>query len=351
MIYFILFFVILLIVEENGGSSLVVCKRRFKNIHLWVFVGLFFLIGLRNQSVGTDTITYIYEFKGITREWSISMFENPEPLYTILLTFCQKAFSNYTAFLCVFAFPIAFAFAVYLKRYSEDYLISTLIFIVLGIMGFCMAGLRQSVAIGILMFAYRYARDRRLFPFLIYCLIAFGFHNSSLVFLFIYPLLAIKKIDFKFWIAFAIAFMLGATRNSIIMNVASFFFTQDRYEFYGSIYKSNLNYTMLIIQGILLLFCYLYKGNVIEENKKNVSLYVMAFVGMMFQALTPILGEFFRLSLYFTSALCILVPKTIAVQKDLKTKRFMYFGIISMSLIYIFLSDGSIVRSYVPYWG
>lgn len=351
MIYFILFFVIILMLEKNGGSSFVVCKKRYKNVYLWIFVGLFLLIGLRNQSVGTDTATYIYEFNGKIRDLDMSILENPEPLYTILLTICQKVFSNYTGFLCAFAFPISFAFAVYLKNYSEDYLISILLFIILGIMGFCMAGMRQAIAIGILMFAYRYARERKLFPFLFCCLIALGFHNSSLVFIFIYPLMAIKKINFKFWIVFGIALMLGATRNPIVRNIARLFFTQDRYEVYGTLYTSSLNYTMLIIQGMLLLFCYLFKNKVIEENKSNASLYIMAFIGMMFQAFTPILGEFFRLSLYFTSALCVLVPKTIAVQKDLKTKKLMYFGVISISLIYIFLSDGSIVRSYVPCWG
>lgn len=351
MIYFILFFILLFLVEVYGGSSLVVCKRRFPKIHLLVFLGLFFLIGLRNQSVGTDTITYIYEFLGETKEWNSIFVENPEPLYTVLLLLCQKIFNNYTAFLCVFALPISFAFAGYLKRYSEDYLISTLLFIVLGIMGFCMAGLRQSVALAISLIAYRYARERKILPFLICCLVAYGFHNSSIVLIFIYPLLAIKKINFKFWIAFIIAFVLGVTRNSVIMTVASFFFTQDRYGIYGTVYTSSLNYTMLIIQGTLLLFCYFFRCKVIAENKDNATLYIMAFIGIIFQACTPILGEFFRLSLYFSFSLCVLVPKTIAVQEKLQIRKLMYFGIIFLSFVYIFLSNGSIVRSYIPFWG
>ena len=63
------------------------------------------MIGLRNQSVGTDTATYIYEFNGEIRNLDMTIFDNPEPLYTILLTICQKLFNNYTGFLCVFAFP------------------------------------------------------------------------------------------------------------------------------------------------------------------------------------------------------------------------------------------------------
>lgn len=351
MVYFILFFAVLLVVEQYGGSSLVVSRRSYPNIHWVVFLGIFLLIGLRNQSVGTDTITYIYEFAGETKEFSSLFNNNPEPLYTLVLLLCQKLFDNYTAFLCVFALPISLSFAFYIKRYSEDYLISVLIFIVLGIMSFCMAGLRQSVSLGILLLAYRYAKERRLFLFLLSCMIAYGFHNSAIVFIFVYPLLAIKKINLKFWIAFIIAFILGLTKNSAVMTAASFFFTQDRYDIYGTVYTSSLNYSMLLIQGTMVFYCYLFRNKVLAENKDYGSLYIMAFIGMIFQAFTPIMGEFFRLSLYFTSSLCVLVPKTIAVQDSNQTKRFMYFSIIFISLIYIFLSSGSIVRSYYPYWG
>lgn len=351
MIYFILFFIVLFVMEVYGGSSLVVSKKKIPHLHLCIFLALLLLIGLRHQSVGTDTITYIYEFIGETKEWSWMSSENPEPLYTLLLLVCQKIFNNYTAFLCVFALPISLSFALYLKHYSEDYLISTLIFIVLGIMSFCMAGLRQSVSIAVSLVAYRYARERRLFLFLLCCLISYGFHNSSIVFVFIYPLLAIKKIDFRFWIAFIVAFFLGFTKSSVVMEVASLFFTQDRYSIYGSSYTSSLNYTMLIIQGTMLFFCYFFRRKVIAENKANTTLYIMAFIGMMFQAWTPILGEFFRLSLYFTPSLCVLVPKTIAVQDDLQMKKIMYFGIISVGLAYIFLSNDSVVWNYIPYWG
>ena len=308
------------------------------------------MIGFRDQSIGTDTITYVSEFFGDAQDWYSIFSDNPEPLYSALLLFCQKIFDNYTGFLCMFALPISFVFACYLKRYSEDYLISVLLFIVLGIMGFCMAGLRQSVAIAISLIAYRYARERKIIPFLTCCLIAYGFHNSSIVLLFIYPLLAIKKINFNLWLAFIIAFVLGFTRNPIIMTVAGFF-TQGRYDIYGTLYTSSLNYTMLIIQGVLLFFCFLFRHEVISTNKDNATLYVMAFAGMICQAWTPVLGEFFRISLYFSSSLCVLVPKTIAAQKGQQIKYAMYWGVVLLCFGYIFLSNGSIVWSYIPCGG
>lgn len=63
------------------------------------------------------------------------------------------------------------------------------------------------------------------------------------------------------------------------MHIASMFFTQERYNMYGTTYTSNLNYTMLLIQVGLLVFCYLYKELVLKEDEKNSLLYIMAFIG------------------------------------------------------------------------
>lgn len=354
MIYFGLFFLLLLVVDISGGSKIIKTYASFKYGYILLFFAMLILIGARDMYVGTDTATYVYDFLGADNiEWlgiKNIIKEYPEPLYEITKIFCRTFTDNYTIFLFVFAFPISFCFSLYVKKYSDDYMISMLIFMVLGILGFCMAGLRQSVALALSLFAYGYARDRKLIPFLLCCIVAFGFHNSSMVILVMYPLFACKKINFKWWIAVFVAFVIGYTKNGIVMNIASFFFTQDRYNIYATAYKSSLNYTMLIIQGVLLLFCYSNRFCVLREDKRNASLYIMAFIGMIFQSFTPILGEFFRLSMFFSVSLCILVPKTIALMFNGKLRVLSYYGIVALSVVYMLLSGSSIFNSYVPFW-
>lgn len=348
MIYFILLFVILLLAECCGGSKLVRGRLRLKNIHWCVFAGIFLLIGLRNMSVGTDTVTYISIFWGETENWKglvEFLSDNPEPLYTMLLMFCQLITDNYTVFLCVFAFPISYCFVRLMKTYSDDYLISVILFLVLGLMGFCMAGLRQSIAIAFTLMAYREARERKLLPFLVWCLLAYGFHNTAIVFVFIYPLVN-RKISWKYWVASAIAVLLGVTRSRIVLQVASFFFTQDRYSTYGAEYTSSLNYTMFLIQFLLVVFCYCFRKNVLREEQANASLYHLAFVGLIFQAFVPILGEFFRISMYFSIYLCFLVPKTIKCMENKTIKRLAYLGLILVGIVYTFAIPTGLARVY-----
>ncbi|MBS5190334.1 MAG: EpsG family protein [Lachnospiraceae bacterium] len=134
------------------------------------------------------------------------------------------------------------------------------------------------------------------------------------------------------------------------MHIASMFFTQERYNMYGTTYTSNLNYTMLLIQVGLLVFCYLYKELVLKEDEKNSLLYIMAFIGTVFQCFTPILGEFFRLSFYFSISLCILVPKTLYLLNNNRNRNLIYFVINGVCLYYIFLATSSIAHVYLPVW-
>lgn len=351
MIYFFILFIFLFFSELYGGSNIVASRKQFKYVHLVIFFGLLFLIGLRNKYIGTDTLTYIYEFEYSEIPINFNIFKYSEPLYKIALAISQLLFNNYTGFLCFFAFPFSLAYSNFIKKYSDDYFISVLIIIVLGTITFCMAGVRQSVALGFTIIAYQYARERKLISFLVCCLIAFGFHNSSIVIIFMYPLFMIKKINYKFWLLFIIAFILGFTKNKIIMQIANLFFVQDRYMMYGTTYQTNLNYTMLIIQLTLLIFCYIYKDKIITENKNNSSLFIMAFLSVIMQSFTPILGEFFRLSLYFSFSFCILVPKAIAIQKKIENKLILYYGTIFICLLYFFMSGDSIVLTYRPFWG
>lgn len=354
MVYFFFLLTAVLFVNMAGGSKLVKQYCYIKKSYLIIFLGLIMIVGFRSMYVGTDTISYVSEFQG-TNNRIITNLENlmteySEPLYVLLLEFCKSITDNYTIFLTIFGLPITLGFSLYIKRYSDDYLLSTLLFVLLGILGFCMAGMRQSVSLGILLFAYRFAREKKLIPFLLCCLIAFGFHNSSLVFLIIYPLSYVKKINLKWWIVVLIALGMGITQNGIVMRIASMFFTQDRYNIYGTSYASSLNYTMLIIQIGLLAMCYIYKDVVLREDENNALLYLMAFIGTVFQCFTSILGEFFRLSLFFSVSLCVLVPKTIYLIDDERIRGILYFAISGISLSYIFFGSSSIARSYVPFW-
>lgn len=300
------------------------------------------LMGLRDQTVAGDTIVYVWDFLSRPIYWPgfVEFFRNTkEPLFYFLEYLCQQVTSSYTVYLFVTSMMVAIGFSKLLADYSEDMFLSVLLFCGIGTMFFCMAGLRQAIAIGCTMLAFRYAKERRLTPFLVWCLVAYNFHNSAIVFVFVYWIVTWKP-NWKAWIPVGISVILGLTRNPIVMLLANFF-TSKEYE----MAQEGLNYTLFFIQLVFVVFCFVFRKQTLCKEKQPDfdSLLAMSFIGLCFQALVPIKGEFFRVSSYFSVYLCMAVTKTVA-SFDARYKMFVRSVMVVGLLLYVYLLGN--VRSY-----
>lgn len=310
-----------------------------------LLIGFFMLLlmGLRDQTVAGDTITYVGDFLNEPIKWTgfVDFFtERYEPLFYLLEYLCQKITSSYTVYLFVTSVMVVVGFSKLLECYSADMFLSVLLFCGVGSMYFCMAGLRQAIAMGCTMIAFIYARERRLLPFLLWCLVAYGFHNSAIVFLFIYPIINLKA-NWKAWIPVVISVFLGITKNPIVMQIANFF-TRKEYE----MAEQGLNYTLFFIQLIFVAFCFVFSSQIWNEREKSIfnSLLVLSFVGLCFQAFTPIKGEFFRVSSYFSVYLCLAVPMVLP-NIEIRNRKPIYIVMVTGLLLYIFIFGNA--RSYM----
>ncbi len=315
-----------------------------------IMILMLLFMGLRHATVFGDAVTYVAAYQYRLISWkglAILLQTEREPLYTLLVFICQHITRNYTFFFFVTSFPVVYGFSRLMKDYSPDPFMSILLFCGLGCMYFSMAGLRQAIAMGVTMLAFPYAKQRKLIPFLLLCLVAYGFHNSSIIFVFVYFVINWKP-NWKMWIAIAIAMILGMSRNPIVIRLANIFTTKE-YE----MDKEGLNYSMLIIQLFILAFCYVFgylneKRDYSNDHSMNRSLLLMGFIGAVFQAFTPIKGEFFRVSLYFSTYLTLSVPATIRNIRNSSTRQIMSIGIVAVLLLYIFALSG--MKSYRPFF-
>ena len=98
------------------------------------------------------------------------------------------------------------------------------------------------------------------------------------------------------WLIVGVFVILGVTKDPLVMEIANIF-TMKQYE----MDEVGLNYTLFFIQLVFILFCYIFNiRNNSKEQKVFDSLMVLSFAGLCFQALTPVKGEFFRVSSYFS---------------------------------------------------
>ena len=302
-------------------------------------------MGLRHETVFGDAVVYVAQYQHRLSNLPFSYTQMTlagEPLYTLLVLLGQRITTNSVFFFIITSLPISYGYSRLIRKYPHDPFMSVLLFCALGCMYFAMAGLRQAIAMGITMFAYSYAKERRIKPFLILCLIAWGFHNSAIVFLPVYFIINWKPSG-KMWIAIAVAMLLGLSKNPIVLRIANIFASKEY-----MMDEEGLNYSMLLIQLAVLSFCYLFGNSRIlkklgDHNEYN-SLLLMGFIGAIFQAFTPIKGEFFRVSLYYSSYLTFAVPMTIQREENPSNRALLNLGISAVLLIYLFTLSG--MRGY-----
>ena len=347
-IFFLLFiFIILTALFFN------ISQRGKVNNKLYIYlcgISLFLVSGLRHETVGNDTIGYIEYFKSLIQmDWN-SVSEEREPGFSLLAKFLSVLSDNSTFFLASVAaiFTVSICFLIY--KYSKNYFLSFVLLITLGIFYFSMAGLRQIIAMSILMFSIKFVRDRKILPFLLLVFIACFFHNTAICFILIY-IVSYFKIGWKHLLVFVGFTILAFYYQNVIISVLFNTLALDRLSHYESV-DSSISLSGFFVQLGIATYCLAYYKKAIKRDTTNIIFYNLMFLGILFQMFTPIIGEFFRLSLYFNIFNIILIPNVLMSKKNQNEIRALeYLSILSILLLYFtFGSQGSIISEYKFFW-
>ena len=172
-------FIIILGLWINPWRSL----QRKKIFLILSFLILVFISGFRNSSVGTDTIHYINAFNNINvMNFLLSHFENGFLLYTKVI---RNISDDPTLFLFISSTICIGSTCVFIYKFSEDPLLSILLYIVLKPYFFQMTGMRQALATAITVFAFQLILEKitrpRIFFSFVLMIIATQFHNMAFV--------------------------------------------------------------------------------------------------------------------------------------------------------------------------
>ena len=207
LFFFLLFFVLFLLNKDNQNSLLSrETNNRYINI---VFISLWLLIGMRDISMGRDTWGYVSEFLQSTTLQFTSEKQIDEPLYVYFVFLIRQITSNYHVFLMSASASLCFALRAIMKKYLNqpyEVMASVCIYTLLGLLSFNMAGIRQTIAMSLGLFAFICINDGKWKTSLLLIAIAYLFHNTAMLLLVLLPLHFIK-VD-KIATFFAIAFII-----------------------------------------------------------------------------------------------------------------------------------------------
>ncbi len=173
-------------------------KTNTKAYMILCSVALIAIVGLRSRYTGSqDTYLYTTVFSVAKNYPNLIEYLTYADVFDGFFLLSEGGFHIYTWiaaqifpeaqwFLLLTATVIVCCTASFISRNSEDPAISWIVFVCLGSMTFAMNGMRQALAMSICLLSYRYAREKKLFRFLLIVLLAVLFHKSAMIFAIVY---------------------------------------------------------------------------------------------------------------------------------------------------------------------
>ncbi len=232
--------------------------------------------------------------------------------------------------ICIALF-FAIAVALYLYRDSKDIFISASVLFTFYY-AFTFSGLRQTIAIGIILFAYRYLKEKRLKPYCLLVFIAFLFHSSALIFLPAY-FLARMKIGVKQIALVLIGLAICVFTPSIVRSLLKLVAWNDTIDSYVE-REVALTWSGYIIQFLMVAFCWFFRQKQKGDTSSNESAMWLnlIIIGLCIRGASTIIAEAFRANYYYGMAFMLALPDVIQSQKKKEDRKLMY-ALVSLCLI------------------
>ena len=140
------------------------------------------LFGGFRFNVGADWEPYLIDYNSIY-SWDDVLNSRLEKLFCISILFSNKVKFSYLVFVPVFFFfSFFFKYRIF-KSLSPNFFLSVLIYFYTVFLIYDINGIRQGMSLALTLYSIKYIESRRVWIFLLFCLLAIGFHYSAFFFI------------------------------------------------------------------------------------------------------------------------------------------------------------------------
>ena len=319
-------------------------------------LGLFFVMALRDVSVGTDTYSYFLEYE--SAEEFINYNLRPTELgYSYFNFLVSKTGINYQGYLSIISAFFIIVVSLLFYQYSKNIPLSFFLHITIGLFAFSMSGIMQTLAIAIVFIAFLFLLRGRQLAFFILVAFATLIHNSALIFISVYFLRNIRLSKYQAILVFAISLSTFVTSRIVAPLIQTLINGLSLIQYFR--YFNEINYinpVVIIVYIAIPLSCLFIwpKNRQGEHVEKILSIsFVMACLNIVIYALSLRINLFERLSYYFILPIAILIPNII---QHIKTKNIQLIAkmasvFLPMAQFFISIPGNSIgIDKYRFFW-
>lgn len=307
---------------------------------------LIVLLGFRGLSVGIDTMSYNNIFNSINSLNFSQLFElKDEYGYILLQLFVGKVFGDFHFLLIIVAVVYIGVVSYHIYKYSGNPLLSYLLFIVYGFYSFAMSATRQTIAIALVMLAFEFIKEKKLFKFLFCVFLASSFHITALIFL---PSYWFNK--FKLNRKTILLFVLIGLITIVIKDELRMLLNSFARIVYPAIETGGNRMYIFMVLSVLLGI--IFRKPFIAKNENNKYLFYMMLASIIIMPVTQFNPTIMRLYYYYFVFMIIYIPNILYTIKDkrIRTIGACSYFIIGAILFFTSLIHTNQLETYLFFW-
>ena len=218
--------------------------------------------------------------------------------------------------------------------------------------------IRQSLAIAILLYAFRFLMKEKYKKYYLFVFLAFLFHSSSIICIFL-PLLkklstSKKRILYLIIVSVLLLGLFVAINPLVTLFVHYFPFFSKYYE-YVKMEQTNLIVKFAILKFLIAcILLFFTTGNKFRENKENLIFAFVIVIDFLLYMSSNYIMFGYRLSYLFLPLFIYLIPRLDKSYNDVYAKRFYRIAIICTMIFYWYYRyiaigyDGTV--PYIFFW-
>ena len=361
LFYFIIFGLSVSLFYLADNKKFYIGEHRAKFVSLLcVALAIFipcFIAGVRDSTIGYDMQLYgdsQFEYAGKFDSYFdyINTYVNLEKLYALVAYFCAHYGNRYIYYFTLQLLTIL-PFYLLLKEECNKKVWIGMFAYFMWIYPFSLNIMRQSIAIAIVCWGYRYIKRHQFFRYLITILVAFGFHTTAILGICPY-IINLLVVDTKNGNSSVIRKFFGKFSNLnktliILGSCAAVMFggqvitylsaATGRYNrfFLDMAEASGFNFSNIVNLFIMIvvLIC-LYQVSINDKSKEINFLILIIGVGAIIYQLKAISSQMYRLSMYFSCYLIWVFPVLLSNSRLNRQKRELYSAIFVLCMIFNF---------------
>ncbi len=328
-------------------------KNASKVLFAFLLLCIFFISALRSPNVGADTSMYMYYFD-IIKSTSLNnlpnFMETLESGYIYLNKIISYLFSNSQWIIVINSLLVVVSLDIFLKKESQDILLSLFLFIVLGFFQSSMNTSRSTYAI---LFAYHSLslfKNKKKWLGIIEFLLAILLHKSVIILLLIpiFENLKITKSNFKIYIFIIVLLYLSFDKLIPIME----YIVSGSYSFYMERADEGVLNKILPLLVHLFFFISIYfsidqKNKALRENKTSI---IYLFFEVLFYLFSVKMVMFTRVAYIFSTYTILSIPNFLGSIESKNKRFFIVLMIVVVGLLqFIIRLNVNNIGNTIPY--